>query len=203
MDGATPANAQMRSRKAAARRCRGARPRTGKTVSRPAAPPCSTCRCCRCRAECRSWLAASAQRGRRLGRAVARGRADCERRHRSARLGMKSVRECSPRAEPRQNCSSTNEENHHVVEIRSSRSQYPRCLRRSRSPPPHSSRIRWTSCRTRCERHPYGAPIALDHAQAAINAALAESRKRGWKLNVPSWDSGGNLVASHARTAPS
>jgi len=42
---------------------------------------------------------------------------------------------------------------------------------------------------------PYGAPIALDHAQAAINAALAESRKRGWKLNVAVVDSGGNLVA--------
>src|SRR5438105_11225312 len=42
---------------------------------------------------------------------------------------------------------------------------------------------------------PYGAPIALDHAQAAINAAIAESRKRGWKLNVAVVDSGGNLVA--------
>jgi len=49
--------------------------------------------------------------------------------------------------------------------------------------------------RTRCERHPYGAPIALDHAQAAINAAVAESKKRGWKLNVAVVDSGGNLVA--------
>jgi len=42
---------------------------------------------------------------------------------------------------------------------------------------------------------PYGAPIALDHAQAAINAAVAESKKRGWKLNVAVVDSGGNLVA--------
>ncbi len=42
---------------------------------------------------------------------------------------------------------------------------------------------------------PYGAPIALDHAQAAINAAVAESKKRGWKLNVAVMDSGGNLVA--------
>ena len=42
---------------------------------------------------------------------------------------------------------------------------------------------------------PYGAPIALDHAQAAINAAVAESRKRGWKLNVAVVDSGGNLIA--------
>src|SRR5258706_7534757 len=42
---------------------------------------------------------------------------------------------------------------------------------------------------------PYGTPIALDHAQAAINAAVAESKKRGWKLNVAVVDSGGNLVA--------
>jgi glc operon protein GlcG len=42
---------------------------------------------------------------------------------------------------------------------------------------------------------PYGAPIALDHAEAAINAAVAESKKRGWKLNVAVVDSGGNLVA--------
>ena len=42
---------------------------------------------------------------------------------------------------------------------------------------------------------PYGTPISLDHAQAAINAAVAESRKRGWKLNVAVMDSGGNLVA--------
>src|SRR6202162_4984058 len=42
---------------------------------------------------------------------------------------------------------------------------------------------------------PYGAPIALDHAQAAINAAVAESKRRGWKLNVAVVDSGGNLIA--------
>jgi len=42
---------------------------------------------------------------------------------------------------------------------------------------------------------PYGAPIALDRAQAAIAAAVAESKKRGWKLNVAVVDSGGNLVA--------
>lgn len=42
---------------------------------------------------------------------------------------------------------------------------------------------------------PYGAPISLERAQAAINAALAESRKRGWKLNVAVVDSGANLVA--------
>jgi glc operon protein GlcG len=42
---------------------------------------------------------------------------------------------------------------------------------------------------------PYGAPISLDRAQAAINAAVAESKKRGWKLNVAVMDSGANLVA--------
>jgi len=42
---------------------------------------------------------------------------------------------------------------------------------------------------------PYGAPISLDRAQAAINAAVAESKKRGWKLNVAMVDSGANLVA--------
>jgi len=42
---------------------------------------------------------------------------------------------------------------------------------------------------------PYGAPITLDHAQVAINAAIAEAKKRGWKMNVAVLDSGGNLVA--------
>jgi glc operon protein GlcG len=42
---------------------------------------------------------------------------------------------------------------------------------------------------------PYGVPISLDRAQAAINAAVAESKKRGWKLNVAVVDSGANLVA--------
>lgn len=42
---------------------------------------------------------------------------------------------------------------------------------------------------------PYGPPISLDRAQAAINAAVAESKKRGWKLNVAVVDSGANLVA--------
>src|SRR5216684_5410086 len=42
---------------------------------------------------------------------------------------------------------------------------------------------------------PYGTPISLDRAQAAIAAAVAESKKRGWKLNVAVVDSGGNLVA--------
>jgi len=42
---------------------------------------------------------------------------------------------------------------------------------------------------------PYGAPVSLDRAQAAINAAVAESKKRGWKMNVAVVDSGANLVA--------
>ena len=39
---------------------------------------------------------------------------------------------------------------------------------------------------------PYGRPISLAQARAVIQAAVAEARKRDWKMNV---DSGGNLVA--------
>jgi uncharacterized protein GlcG (DUF336 family) len=42
---------------------------------------------------------------------------------------------------------------------------------------------------------PYGAPISLSRAQAAIGAAMAEADKRGWALNVAVVDSGANLVA--------
>src|ERR1700723_3495872 len=42
---------------------------------------------------------------------------------------------------------------------------------------------------------PYGPPISLERAQAAIDAALAEAEKRSWKMNVAVADSGGNLVA--------
>ena len=42
---------------------------------------------------------------------------------------------------------------------------------------------------------PYGTPISLDAAQAAIAAAVAETKKRGWKMNVAVVDTGGNLVA--------
>lgn len=42
---------------------------------------------------------------------------------------------------------------------------------------------------------PYGAPITLDRAEAAIDAAVGEAKKRGWALNVAVVDSGGNLVA--------
>jgi uncharacterized protein GlcG (DUF336 family) len=41
---------------------------------------------------------------------------------------------------------------------------------------------------------PYGPPISLAQAQAVIQAALVEARKRNWKMNVAVADSGGNLV---------
>ena len=31
---------------------------------------------------------------------------------------------------------------------------------------------------------PYGLPISLDRAQAVIHAAVAETKKRNWKMNV-------------------
>jgi uncharacterized protein GlcG (DUF336 family) len=42
---------------------------------------------------------------------------------------------------------------------------------------------------------PYGPPISLDRAQSVIHAAVAEAKKRDWKMNVAVADSGGNLVA--------
>jgi glc operon protein GlcG len=42
---------------------------------------------------------------------------------------------------------------------------------------------------------PYGPPISLNRAQAAIDAAVAEAKKHNWKMNVTVTDSGGNLVA--------
>jgi glc operon protein GlcG len=42
---------------------------------------------------------------------------------------------------------------------------------------------------------PYGPPISLDRAQAVIEAAVAQAKKRNWKMNVAVSDSGGNLVA--------
>ena len=42
---------------------------------------------------------------------------------------------------------------------------------------------------------PYGPPISLERAQTTINAAVAEAKKRDWKMNVAVVDSGGNLVA--------
>jgi uncharacterized protein GlcG (DUF336 family) len=41
----------------------------------------------------------------------------------------------------------------------------------------------------------YGRPISLEQAQAVIHAAVAEAKKRDWKMNVAVADSGGNLVA--------
>jgi len=42
---------------------------------------------------------------------------------------------------------------------------------------------------------PYGEPISLDRAQSAIAAAVAEAKRRHWKLNIAVVDSGANLVA--------
>jgi glc operon protein GlcG len=42
---------------------------------------------------------------------------------------------------------------------------------------------------------PYGPAISLDHAQAAVAAAVADSKKRGWKMNVAVVSPGGELVA--------
>ena len=42
---------------------------------------------------------------------------------------------------------------------------------------------------------PYGPPISLDRAHAVIVAAVAEAKKRNWKMNIAVADSGGNLVA--------
>ena len=42
---------------------------------------------------------------------------------------------------------------------------------------------------------PYGPAISLERAQAAIAAAVAESKKNDWKMNIAVVDSGGNLVA--------
>jgi uncharacterized protein GlcG (DUF336 family) len=42
---------------------------------------------------------------------------------------------------------------------------------------------------------PYGTPISLERAEAAIAAAVAEAKKHDWKMNVAVMDSGGNLVA--------
>ena len=41
---------------------------------------------------------------------------------------------------------------------------------------------------------PYGAPITLARAQAAVQAAMAEAAKRGWMLNIAVVDLGANLV---------
>src|SRR5215831_6183002 len=43
--------------------------------------------------------------------------------------------------------------------------------------------------------NPYGPPITLERADAALAAAVAEAKKRGWALNMAVVDSGGNLVS--------
>ena len=42
---------------------------------------------------------------------------------------------------------------------------------------------------------PYGQPISLARARAAVAGAVAEADKHGWPLNVAVLDSGANLVA--------
>src|SRR5271167_2201514 len=42
---------------------------------------------------------------------------------------------------------------------------------------------------------PYWLPLSLEQAQAVMQAAVAEAKKRNWKMNVAIADSGGNLVA--------
>ena len=42
---------------------------------------------------------------------------------------------------------------------------------------------------------PYGAPISLEKADMLINAAVAEAKKRDWRMNIAVVDAGGNLVA--------
>lgn len=42
---------------------------------------------------------------------------------------------------------------------------------------------------------PYGAPVSLQRAQSAIQAAEAEAAKHGWALDIAVVDAGANLVA--------
>ena len=42
---------------------------------------------------------------------------------------------------------------------------------------------------------PYGAPISLDRADAALAAAVADAKKHDWKMNCAVVDSGANLVS--------
>ena len=42
---------------------------------------------------------------------------------------------------------------------------------------------------------PYGPPITLERSQVDLNTAVAEARKRNWKMSCAVVDSGGNLVA--------
>lgn len=42
---------------------------------------------------------------------------------------------------------------------------------------------------------PYGTPISVERAQALIQTAVAEAKKRGWAMNVAVVDPNGDLVA--------
>lgn len=42
---------------------------------------------------------------------------------------------------------------------------------------------------------PYGTPIAMERAQAVVQAGIAEANKRGWQMNVAVVDTNGDLVA--------
>jgi glc operon protein GlcG len=42
---------------------------------------------------------------------------------------------------------------------------------------------------------PYGLPISLDRAERVIQAAVAEAKRRNWRMNLAVVDSGANLVA--------
>ncbi|MGA3307893.1 MAG: heme-binding protein [Xanthobacteraceae bacterium] len=42
---------------------------------------------------------------------------------------------------------------------------------------------------------PYGAPISMQKAQQAMQAAVAESNRRGWQMSIAVVDSGAHLVA--------
>src|ERR1700731_5311231 len=42
---------------------------------------------------------------------------------------------------------------------------------------------------------PFGTPIAMERAQALVQAAVAEANKRGWAMNVAVVDPHGDLVA--------
>ena len=43
--------------------------------------------------------------------------------------------------------------------------------------------------------NPYGPPITLERAQALVQAAVAEAKKRGWEMNVAVVGPAGDLVA--------
>jgi glc operon protein GlcG len=42
---------------------------------------------------------------------------------------------------------------------------------------------------------PFGSPISIDRAQALVQAAIAEAKKRGWEMNVAVVDPNGDLKA--------